>query len=526
MIQLGDITKIDGHLIEPVDVITFGSPCQDLSVAGKRAGLDGERSGLFSEAVRIIKEMREATNGKYPTFAVWENVPGAFSSNGGGDFQCVVEEMCRIADSGVTIPRPDSGRWLTAGTVVGGNYSIAWRVMDAQYWGVPQRRRRIALVADFGGQCAAKILFECKSVRWNPSEGAKAQKGTPARTTGGAGGGKGPLIQEEKSGTLGCNNDQTLFEKCLTVYPKVSRSLTARNDGSPCIDRGPEIVVQQCAGFSSGQSAAAGGIGYESDRAPTLRAADSGSNRTPCICIAGNVVDRDAHQNGSGVKEDVCFTLNTVDRHAVSYQDKTGTLSPGAHPGCYNGQDAYSDMLVTQHCLPDVTGTLCASAAGLSRPAGQGNETDMCIVTAVDCRNLSETAEKSGTLQSKGFGGYSLNYINPVRSGYIVRRLTPLECERLQGYPDGWTDIPGASDSARYKALGNSIALPQWDYVLRGISKYLPRRAKLGSLFDGIGGFPLVWERIQGTGTARWASETEKFPMQVTAIKFREEKAK
>ena len=538
MIQLGDITKIDGHLIEPVDVITFGSPCQDLSIAGKRAGLDGERSGLFSQAVRIIKEMREQTNGKYPTFAVWENVPGAFSSNDGGDFQCVIEEMCRIADSGVTIHRPDSGRWLTAGAIMGGNYSIAWRVMDAQYWGVPQRRRRIALVADFGGQRAAKILFECKSVRWNPQTGEKAWQSTAAGAAGSAGtavtlrmrsgcagGGKGPLIQEDKSGTLGCNNDQTLFEKC--------------------------------AGFSGGQSAASGGIGYESDRAPTLRAANSGSNQAPCICIAGNVVDRDVHQNGSGVKEDVCFTLNTVDRHAVSYQDKAGTLSPGAHPGCYNGQDAYNDMLVTQHCLPDVTGTLCASAAGLTRPAGQRNETDLCIVTyensrhgeykrgcgsirasggdtggggenlivaSIDCRNISETVEKSGTLQSKGQGGYSLNYINPVHNGYIVRRLIPLECERLQGYPDGWTDIPGASDSARYKALGNSIALPQWDYVLRGISKYLPPHAKLGSLFDGIGGFPLTWERIQGAGTARWASEIEKFPMEVTAIRFKEEK--
>lgn len=502
MKQLGDITKIDGHLIEPVDVITFGSPCQDLSIAGKRAGLEGERSGLFMEAVRIIKEMREETNGRYPTFAVWENVPGAFSSNNGGDFQCVVEEMCRIADNRVTIPRSDSGRWLTAGTVVGGNYSIAWRVMDAQYWGVPQRRRRIALVADFGGQRAGKILFESKSVRWNPPSGEKARKSAAAGTTGStgtavtlrmrsgcAGGGKDPLIQEEKSGTLGCNNDQTLFEKCLTVYPKVARSLTARNDGSPCVDRGPEIVVQQCAGFSGGQSAKAGGIGYESDRAPTLRAAGSGSNHAPCICIAGNVVDRNAAQNGSGVKEDVCFTLNTVDRHAI----------------CLSTGQANAEMLYEQsptlNCnheqqicvLPDVTSTLCASAAGLSRPDGQGNETDMCIV-------------------------------NLVRRGYIVRRLTPLECERLQGYPDGWTDIPGASDSARYKALGNSIALPQWDYVLRGISKYLPPRAKLGSLFDGIGGFTLTWERIQGVGTARWASEIEKFPMEVTAIRFREEK--
>lgn len=436
MIQLGDITKIDGHLIEPVDVITFGSPCQDLSIAGKRAGLDGERSGLFAEAVRIIKEMREETNGKYPTFAVWENVPGAFSSNNGGDFQCVVEEMCRIADSGVTIPRPDSGRWLTAGAVVGGNYSVAWRVMDAQYWGVPQRRRRIALVADFGGQRAGKILFERKSVRWNPTTGAETRESTAAGATGGigtavtlrirsgcAGGGKGPLIQEEKSGTLGCNNDQTLFE--------------------------------------------------------------------PCICIAGNVIDRKPKNggNGKGFQSDVSYTLNTVDHHAICMS--TGQVNAEMlHEQCPTLNCNHEQPICV---FPNVTGTLCASAADLSRPGGQGNETDMCVVTAVDY-----------------FGGY------------IVRRLIPLECERLQGYPDGWTDIPGASDSARYKALGNSIALPQWDYVLRGISKYLPPRAKLGSLFDGIGGFPLTWERIQGVGTARWASEIEKFPMEVTALRFKE----
>ena len=395
----------------------------------------------------------------------------------GGDFQCVIEEMCRIADSGVTIPRPDSGRWLTAGAIMGGNYSIAWRVMDAQYWGVPQRRRRIALVADFGGQRAAKILFERKSVCWNPQTGEKARQSTAAGTAGSAG---------------------TAGEECLTPWDVQSRRIYPDFGTWPALyagEGGGHGYVQQCVGKSSG------------------------SNQAPCICIAGNVVDRDVHQNGSGIKDDVCFTLNTVDRHAICMS--TGqTNAEIQHEQCPTLNCNHEQPICV---LPDVTGTLCASAAGLSRPAGQGNETNMCIVTAVDCRNLSETAEKSGTLQSKGQGGYSLNYIDPVRNGCIVRRLTPLECERLQGYPDGWTDIPGASDSARYKALGNSIALPQWDYVLRGISKYLPPRAKLGSLFDGIGGFPLTWERIQGAGTARWASEIEKFPMQVTAIKFREE---
>lgn len=166
MVHLGDVTKIDGGKIEPVDFITFGSPCQDLSVAGKRAGLDGERSGLFMEAVRIIKEMRGATNGRYPQIAMWENVPGAFSSNKGEDFRLVLEELCKICDPTVSIPRPTNKRgkpskWEHEGFIVADGFSIAWRLLDAKFWGVPQRRKRIFLVADFGGQCAGQILFEC-----------------------------------------------------------------------------------------------------------------------------------------------------------------------------------------------------------------------------------------------------------------------------------------------------------------------------------------------------------------------------
>lgn len=176
MRHLGNITEISGKDIEPVDVITFGSPCQDLSVAGKRAGLDGERSGLFMEAIRIIKEMREKTNGKSPTFIVWENVPGAFSSNKGEDFRTVLEEIAKIADENVTIPRPDKGKWLNAGEILGDGYSIAWRVLDAQFWGVPQRRKRIYLVADFADRRAGRILFERESVSRNTSESGETRE--------------------------------------------------------------------------------------------------------------------------------------------------------------------------------------------------------------------------------------------------------------------------------------------------------------------------------------------------------------
>lgn len=184
MKHLGDITKIHGDQIEPVNCITFGSPCQDLSIAGRRAGLAGERSGLFMEAVRIIKEMRSSTNGLYPTFAIWENVPGAFSSNGGEDFRAVLEELARIAQPDVSIPRPSGrgGRWSRAGAIAGNGWSLAWRQLDAQYWGVPQRRKRIALVVDFRGQRATEILFERTSVSGHPDESIKAWETTPGHS--------------------------------------------------------------------------------------------------------------------------------------------------------------------------------------------------------------------------------------------------------------------------------------------------------------------------------------------------------
>ena len=183
MKHLGDITKIHGDKIEPVDCITFGSPCQDLSIAGRRAGLAGERSGLFMEAVRIIKEMRSSTNGLYPTFAVWENVPGAFSSNGGEDFRAVLEELARVEQPDVSIPRPPrGGRWSKAGAIAGNGWSLAWRQLDAQYWGVPQRRKRIALVADFGGQRAAEILFERTGVSGHLNESIKTWEATPGHS--------------------------------------------------------------------------------------------------------------------------------------------------------------------------------------------------------------------------------------------------------------------------------------------------------------------------------------------------------
>ena len=223
MKHLGDITGINGAEIEPVDIICMGSPCQDLSTAGKREGLAGARSGLFMDAVRIVREMREVTNGKYPRFVVWENVPGAFSSNKGNDFRAVLEEITKSS-----IPMPESGRWAKAGMVRSNGCEVAWRTLDAQYWGVPQRRKRIFLVADFRGQRAGEILFKPESVCRNTAEGSGEREGVTGsiegcigaavvRMRGGCeGGGKGALVSVERSLTLAANtNDQTLFEPIL-----------------------------------------------------------------------------------------------------------------------------------------------------------------------------------------------------------------------------------------------------------------------------------------------------------------------
>lgn len=425
MKHLGDITKIHGDQIEPVDCITFGSPCQDLSIAGRRVGLAGERSGLFMEAVRIIKEMRSSTNGMYPTFAVWENVPGAFSSNKGEDFRTVLEELARVEESDASIPRPPKGgRWSKAGAIAGNGWSLAWRQLDAQYWGVPQRRKRIALVVDFRGQRAAEILFERTSLSGNPDESIKAWEATPGssqaspygRDRGGdsytlkirsgcAGGGKGALVQTEKSATLSTLQDQTLFQP--VVYD-------ARGNGDG------KIV-------------------------PT---------------ITGD------HEN------------RITDYTAIAIERKT-----------FNEQ-SFSGYKESDKCS-----TLKAKAGNI----GNGSE---CLI-----------AEKV------------------IR--WIVRRLTPVECERLQGFPDNytnvgdWTDSKGKkhkyADSPRYKALGNSIALPQWLWLVQRMRPYLKEKPTLGSLFDGLGGFPLVWQRAYGEGTARWASEIEEFAMAVTKRRFGEE---
>lgn len=553
MKHLGDITKINGAEIEAVDVITGGSPCQDLSIAGKRAGLAGARSGLCMEQVRIVKEMREhdRKSGRTgdmvrPRFMVWENVPGAFSSNKGRDFAAVLEEIIRIAEpEAPDIEVPEKG-WPTWGGYhdeVGGRWSVAWRVHDAQYWGVPQRRRRISVVADFGGDTAGEILFERKSVSGHPAESGAAGERLAGTAENGAsyavrirggcdGGGKGALVQTEKSGMLGTGNDQTIF--CLQGNA-IDRADTAgcngkgwREDVSYTLNTIDRPAV--CAGFKLGNSEQARSIGYAEEQSPTLNA-ECGGNKPAVMCL------NDQGGNVMGVSHDVSGTLRAQEHghqpsildmsHACDIIRDCGEIVPSLQARMGTGGNqiplTYQMQGFGDYCEGEV--------ASSCKQRDFKDSTD--LVCAVDCRNFREGGETNGTLQAKSNGGTSYNLQNTGRTGMVVRRLTPMECERLQGFPDHWTDIGEwrdskgklrkPSDSPRYKALGNSIALPFWDFLAKRISAQYLRPVTMGSLFDGIGGFPLVFERHNGKGTARWASEIEEFPIAVTKLRFGED---
>ena len=454
MQHLGDITKLDGATIEPVWCVTGGSPCQDLSSAGKRAGLAGARSGLFMEQVRIVKEMREADkrNGRTgdmvrPRYLVWENVVGAFSSNKGKDFATVLEEIIKIVEPeapGIEVPEKGWPTWGGYHDEVGGRWSVAWRTHDAQYWGVPQRRRRISVVADFGGDTAGEILFDRKGV-------------------------SGDIAESGASGEGSAEADESGFNPAV-------RDVTT-------------------------------------------------------YCIQGNGIDRADTDgcNGKGWREDSCYTLNTIDRpavvapavaldmtHACDVIRECGEQAPALHARMGTGGNQ----------VPITYGIGNGQACEASIMAEEVSQTlnTMHDAQAVMCEDVShELRGKAGCAYREDAETY------PVQN-MVLRRLTPLECERLQGFPDGWTDIGDytdstgkkrkTSDSARYKALGNSIALPFWRWMFGRMAAYLPEGATLGSLFDGIGGFPLCWEDVHGAGTAIWASEIEEFPIAVTKLRF------
>lgn len=507
-------------------------PCTDLSVAGKRQGLNAERSGLFFQAIRIIKEMRGATNGKYPRFAVWENVTGAFSSNGGEDFRCVLEEFCKIKDADLSVPKPE--KWTKAGEIMGENFSVAYRTFDAQYWGVPQRRMRVYLVADFEGGCASKILFESEGMSGYSAESFRAWQETAqsfgncseetgsglmfenhsqdTRYTGplnvaqtvsatyGTGGnnqpfvvessvvpatlkircghgnsGRGALIQKNKSATLSCNNDQTLFvPKAYGICGKYSNSMLSNNPNS---------------GF------------YEAD---TSRTIDT-SNQSPCKNQGGMVVvegngSRPSH-HGDGYKEsETMYTLNCVETHAISY----GIGRPAMNQG-YNARFSFQ---VEEEKSPTI---VASGAGGIAHPK---------YSTSKNSHHTVAEKEKANTLVASDYKDPPVVNDSTPEIEYIVRRLTPQECALLQGMPTWWCDDIGIenpteeqinwwqnvfetynkavgktckpksrkqiekwlknpySDSAAYKMWGNGIASSNALFVLAGIAYYAQNEGK------------------------------------------------
>ena len=646
MEHLGDVTKVNGAEIPPVDVITFGSPCQDMSVAGNREGMKAEergddkttRSGLFYQAIRIIREMREATNGKYPTFAIWENVPGAFSSCKGEDFRCVLEEFTSILQrGGVHVPRPKDGRWLPAGEIVGDGYSVAWRVLDAQYFpGTPQRRKRIYLVADLAGERAGKILFERDGLSGDPEPCEEAREGTADDATGGTGGSDRlkclnpddaqSIRQYSADGIFAClnanasgglNRAGVCYDTSMAFH--LQQDPISSETIAPCLS-GQDQASIGVASFMGGQGPKAGGLGYAEEVSPTLKAAPSGANTVPDVVYAindkatrnrggGSTRNDDGAGNGLGVQDDgAMYTLDTASRHAVCYPETARCLtarhdgSPCADRGpdvvCYvpvgNHCGAYEDSSVSatlqtkyhygsggdaaavvyssgsHGTLTEGVGTVgtgtravhemvavydttqITSPANYSNPKpgdpchplaaqqhpplavydarGNGDGSIAPCVTGDHERRVSDytavcvgngqmcnitMAEVSNTLDCMHDQQAILTNGKPPRR-YIVRRLTPLECCRLQGFPDGWGDIPPKasipadeavfwenvrrthalamgkkykpckteaalvkwynklhSDSSEYKMWGNGIALPCAVYVMEGIAAAL-----------------------------------------------------
>lgn len=558
---------------------------QDLSIAGKRKGLAGERSGLFMEQIRIIKEMREhdrktGRTGEFvrPRYMVWENVVGAQSSQQGRDFAAVLEEAIRVAEpEAPDIQVPDKG-WPTWGGYrdVDGRWSVAWRVLDAQWWGVPQRRRRIALVADFGGTTAHEILLNTKGVYGHLETGREAGERSSRGTEGGTsctvrirggcdGGGKGALVQSERRGTLGTHNDQTLFRGVLTPWDSQANRVYGENGIWPSLQAREKSgqnresvfcvpINDKATRFSGGgdtrKDDGAGnglGVGHDGEPSPTLTAAD----RHGVYC-AGFKLGNSEQARSIGYQEEKSPMLNAEcggNKPAVVYSldslASNSMKSPNPNSGCREveiaktldttspdpsknqGGIAILDMShandVIREC-GDVVPTL------QSRMGTGGNQVPLAYGVGNGQLNEAQcmATEKAQTLNT-------MHDAQAVMQNMAVRRLTPLECERLQGFPDGWTDIGAwtdekgklhkeSSDSARYRALGNSIALPPWKWVLKRLCAQYERDATLGSLFDGLGGFPLIWMQLNGWSSVKWASEIEPFCIAVTKRHFGDEK--
>ncbi len=559
----GDVSTLDGAMLPPVDIITFGSPCQDMSIAGKREGLGGSRSNLFYQAVRIVKEMRCKTDGRYPRFVVWENVPGAFSSNKGKDFKAVLEEICKVKDPCVYVP--GSAKWQNAGEILGDGYSVAWRVFDAQFWGVPQRRKRIYLVADFAGGCAGKILFESEGVSGYTSQGFKSWQGATANLKEGAG----------TSGRL-CLNDQG--GNRMDVTEDVTCTLRAESHHPPC--------VMESAGFCTEHSAKARGIGYEEETAPTLRAGTvpaavmfenhsqdtryrgpletaptvsstygTGGNNQPFVVERPKCYDVRFTSEGTKNARHNCYeteTARTIDTggnapdsnqggvavvYGICSKDSNSMKSDNPHSGFYEAETARTLDANggNPSCNQGGMAVVAIQGSMIGRkdengPQGNGiNEDVSFTLNATDHHAVAHpvycTSKNSHhTIAEKELANtlVATDYKDPpcvakeeiTEPHYIVRRLTPTECARLQGFPDWWCADLGIenpteddlifwrevfethrkimgtsskpksdkqiikwlknphSDSAEYKMWGNGIFLGNAYFVLSGIVYY------------------------------------------------------
>lgn len=525
MKHYGDISTLDGSKLEPVDIISFGSPCQNLSVAGKREGLDGDRSSLFYEAIRIIREMREATNGKYPRYIIWENVPGAFSSNKGEDFKAVLAEICKVKDEQVSVPKPT--KWENAGRIMGDGYSVAWRLFDAQFWGVPQRRQRIYLVADFDGGSAGKILFESEGLSGYSAQGFKSWQSSTCRITEGIG--------ENGCGLMFENHSQdTRYRGPLEVAQTVSSTYGTGGNNQPFVVETPK-AYGVCAKNSNSMKSSNPNSGfYEAD---TSRCLDANGGNPTCnqggIAVIEGNGSRPSHK-GDGYKEsDVMYTLNATEQHAVAFAEVHATLSANdgpkgpssqmmknpeenfvgevsygiGRPAMNQGYNAQFSFQIEEEVEP----TLVASgASGVAHPKFSSSKASFFTEANEECANtLVATDYKDPPIVN-----------DETDADYIVRRLTPTECARLQGFPDWWcmglgieepTDEDVAkwreifnthakavgkdvkpktdsqikkwlknpqADSAEYKMWGNGVALPNVLFVISGIMYYAQLQAE------------------------------------------------
>ncbi len=473
MKHYGDISTLNGAELEPVDIITFGSPCQDMSVAGKRDGLGGSRSSLFYEAIRIIKEMREATNGKCPRYIVWENVPGAFSSNKGEDFKAVLTEICKVKNGKVFIPKPN--KWENAGRIMGDGFSIAWRLFDAQYWGVPQRRQRIYLVADFDGGSAGKILFESESLSGYSAQGFQSWQNTACRAAEGFG-----ETGETDSLMFENHSQDSRYTGPLEVSQTILSTFGTGGNNQPFVVQRPKTYDVR---FTSDGTRNARQNVYETD---TSRTIDTGGNSP------------DSNQGGVAVVQPRVF--------GVCGKSSNSMVSDNPHSGFYEAD--------TARTLDGNGGNPTCNQGGIAviegngtRPSHKGDgykESDVMYTLNATEQHAVAFADVHAALSAN----------DESETDYIVRRLTPTECARLQGFPDWWCDGIGIqdpadediarwreifithakalgkatrpksdsqirkwlqnpqSDSAEYKMWGNGVALPNVYFVLSGIMYY------------------------------------------------------